>query len=132
IAEAIEAKPGPHYLLCTVMPGPQLSVAVPHTRSLKRRFPDLTVVWGGYFPSMHAEVTLRSGYVDYVVQGQGEYTLVELLDTLERGGALSKVAGIWYRDGETMHRTHPRPLTDPNTLPRFPYHRLPMERYLGR
>src|SRR6185312_14860811 len=70
IAEAIEAKPGPHYLLCTVMPGPQLSVAVPHTRSLKRRFPGLTVVWGGYFPSMQPEVTLRSGYVDYVVLSQ--------------------------------------------------------------
>ncbi len=132
ITETIEAASGPHYLLCTVMPGPQLSMAVPHTRSLKQRFPDLTVVWGGYFPSMHAEVTLRSGYVDYVVQGQGEYTLVELLNTLERGGALSKVAGIWYRDGEVIHHTHPRPLTDPNTLPRFPYHRLPMERYLGR
>ncbi|HVA93212.1 MAG TPA: radical SAM protein [Chloroflexota bacterium] len=131
IAEIIEGGSGPHYLLCTVMPGPQLSHAVPHCRALKRRFPALTVVWGGYFPSMHPEVCLNSGYVDYVVQGQGEHTLVELLEVLERGGALSSVAGIWYREGQMLRHTHPRSLADPNTLPRFPYHRLPMERYLG-
>ncbi|MGH2408835.1 MAG: B12-binding domain-containing radical SAM protein, partial [Chloroflexota bacterium] len=132
IAAIVEANKGPHYLLCTVMPGPQLACAVPHCRALKRRFPNLTVVWGGYFPSMHPEVCLNSGYVDYVVQGQGEHTLLQLLEVLERGGSLNKVLGIWYREGTAIRHTPPRPLADPNTLPRFPYHRLPMERYLGR
>ncbi|HVC83534.1 MAG TPA: cobalamin-dependent protein [Chloroflexota bacterium] len=131
IAEIVEAGQGPHYLLCTVMPGPQMAWAVPHCRALKARFPALTVVWGGYFPSMHPEVCLNSGYVDFIVQGQGEHTLLELLDVVERGGGLSTVLGIWYRDGITLRHTPPRPLADPNTMPRFPYHRLPMERYLG-
>src|SRR5215471_3482287 len=34
----------------TVMPGPQLSQAVPLCRELKERFPRLRIVWGGYFP----------------------------------------------------------------------------------
>src|SRR4051812_39891379 len=38
-------------LAVTVMPGPQLGHAVPHTRALKQRFPNLTTVWGGYFPT---------------------------------------------------------------------------------
>src|SRR5713226_5525678 len=40
----------------TVMPGPQLSHAVPHCRALKARHPNLTVVWGGYFPTQHYDV----------------------------------------------------------------------------
>src|SRR5690606_17017532 len=35
----------------TVMPGPQLVSAVPLARRIKQRYPDLPVVWGGYFPS---------------------------------------------------------------------------------
>jgi hypothetical protein len=132
IAGCIESSPGPHYLLCTVMPGPQLSRAVPHSRSLKQRFPALVVVWGGYFPSMHPEVTLRSGYVDFVVQGQGEQTLLELLTVLEGGGPLREVAGLCYLENDAVRSNRPRVLTDPNTLPRFPYHRLSMDRYLGR
>ena len=131
ISTIVGATPGPHVLLCTVMPGPQLSRAVPHTRALKQRHPHLTTVWGGYFPSMHPEVTLRSGYVDYVVQGQGERTLLELLDVLEHGGSLSQVDGLCYLDQGRIKRNRPRSLTDPNELPRFPYHRFPMERYLG-
>lgn len=132
IAAAIDGFPGPHALLCTVMPGPQLSRAVPHTKALKQRYPGLTTVWGGYFPSMHPEVTLRSGYVDYVVQGQGERTLMELLDVLEHGGALREVDGLCYLDQGTLRRNRPRALSNPNELPWFPYHRLTMERYLGR
>jgi hypothetical protein len=51
---------------------------------------------------------------------------------LEHGGALRDVDGLCYLHDDTMRRTRPRALTDPNELPRFPYHRLPMERYLGR
>ena len=40
-------------LAITVMPGPQLEHATPLCRDLKRRHPDLTIVWGGYFPSQH-------------------------------------------------------------------------------
>ena len=119
-------------LLCTVMPGPQLAEAVPHCRGLRAAYPDLTIVWGGYFPSMHPETTLRSGYVDYIVLGQGEATLLELLAVLAGGGSLAGVDGLCYLEGVAVRRTRPRTLIDPNTLPMFPYHRLRMDRYLGR
>jgi anaerobic magnesium-protoporphyrin IX monomethyl ester cyclase len=132
IGDVIAATATPHLLLCTVMPGPQLSRAVPHSHALKTRYPNLTVVWGGYFPSMHSETSLRSRYVDYVIQGQGERTLLELLTVLERGGSLSDVDGLCYLEDGTFKRNRPRALTDPNELPHFPYHRLRMQRYLGR
>src|SRR6185436_3575671 len=71
----------------TVMPGPQLNRAVPASRRLKAALPGVPIVWGGYFPSQHAETVLRDESVDFVVRGQGEATLVELLDVLRSGGS---------------------------------------------
>src|SRR5215831_3388364 len=42
---------GANILAVTVMPGPQLSDAVRICKVLKAEFPNLTIVWGGYFPS---------------------------------------------------------------------------------
>ena len=66
----------------TVMPGPQLTDAVPLCRELKSRHPNLTIIWGGYFPTQHYDVCLKSGYVDYVVRGHGEVVFQSLIDRL--------------------------------------------------
>ena len=51
---------GVDVLAVTAMPGPQLAQAVPLCRTLKAQFPKLTIVWGGYFPTQHADVCLRA------------------------------------------------------------------------
>src|SRR5262245_49706457 len=71
------------YFGVTVMPGPQLVEAITVTQKLKDQFPNLVVVWGGYFPSLHADVVLNSGFVDHVIRGPGEFAFLELLDKLE-------------------------------------------------
>jgi len=68
---------GADTLAITVMPGPQLADAVPLSRELKARHPDLRIIWGGYFPTQHWDVCLKSGYVDYVVRGHGEVPEVD-------------------------------------------------------
>src|SRR5207245_721451 len=64
-------------LAVTAMPGNQLRSAILDTRSIRACVPGLRVVWGGYFPTLHADVVLRSDLVDAVVRGQGEETFVE-------------------------------------------------------
>ena len=88
------ADPSIRYLLVTVMPGPQLSRAVPHTRAIKARFPHVTIVWGGYFPTSHTDVCLADPAIDYVVRNQGELTILELLEALETGGPLDSIKGL--------------------------------------
>ena len=39
---------GTDVLAVTVMPGPQLSDAAPICKAIKKEFPRLTIVWGGY------------------------------------------------------------------------------------
>jgi radical SAM superfamily enzyme YgiQ (UPF0313 family) len=126
--ESTIAALAPDLLGVTVMPGPQLRTAIPVTKALKRQFPHMTVVWGGYFPSLHTDAVLASGFVDVVVRGQGETTFLEALDKLD---ALDGVPGLAFLSDSEVVRTPLRPLVDPNTLPRLPFHRVEMERYLG-
>jgi len=114
----------------TVMPGPQLNQAVPLTKQVKAKFPDLPIIWGGYFPTQHSEIILKADYVDYTVRSQGELTLIELLDVLEYGGDLSAVNGISYRDGDKIVNTAPRALTPIEKFPMFPYHQVDVPRYM--
>ena len=59
----------------TVMPGPQLHDVVPTCREIKAHHPELTIVWGGYFPTHHFVVCLKADYLDYVVRGPGKLCL---------------------------------------------------------
>ncbi|MCL4303772.1 MAG: B12-binding domain-containing radical SAM protein [Anaerolineae bacterium] len=114
----------------TVMPGPQLNHAVSLTKRVKAALPDLPVIWGGYFPTQHSEIVLESGIVDFAVRSQGELTLLELLDVLEKGGSLAYINGLSYREGDKIIHNAPRALTPLEKFPVFPYHRIPVEKYV--
>ena len=120
------------YLGVTVMPGPQLLQAIPVTQSLKNLFPHLKVIWGGYFPSLHAAAILKSGFVDFVIRGQGELSFLELITALNRNTPVNQIPGLSFLDNGDIVHNPKRPVTDPNTLPRMPYHRVDMKRYIGR
>jgi tRNA A37 methylthiotransferase MiaB len=122
---------GANVLGVTVMPGPQLSNAVPICRALKAEFPKLTIVWGGYFPSLHCDVVMKAPYVDYVFRGHCEYEFAEFLIKTNTGGDFTSLPGLAWRtaDGEVKKNPKP-PLPDINQLPDFPYDRVPMERYM--
>ncbi len=122
------------YLGLTVMPGPQLMHAIPLSRSLKQQFPHLTIIWGGYFSTLHAGTVLKSGYVDYVVRGQGDRTFAELIDTLEsnRASGVGDIQGLSFLSkGEVVHNSLRSP-GDPNLLPPLPYHKVDGNRYVGK
>ncbi|HUP27779.1 MAG TPA: B12-binding domain-containing radical SAM protein, partial [Chloroflexia bacterium] len=130
ILDAIEHDPSIKYLLVTVMPGPQLLRAVPDTRAVKARFPHITVVWGGYFPSSHADVVLADHAIDYAVRSQGEVTILELIDALEHGGSVEGVDGLSYRQDGRIKHNKARKLTDPNEFPVLPYEKANVPAYL--
>jgi len=115
----------------TVMPGPQLQEAVPLARELKRRHPQVAMVWGGYFPSQHWDVCLRSGYVDYVVRGHGELVFKALVQALQGDGRVEDVQGLAYRGADGTPRTNPlAPIPHPGKMPEWNWERVPMERYV--
>jgi anaerobic magnesium-protoporphyrin IX monomethyl ester cyclase len=132
----IQAAPSPSPILAvTVMPGPQLEQAVPLSRELKQRHPHLTIVWGGYFPTQHWDVCLRSDFVDYVVRGHGEYSFLQLLDWLNGRSlplnGLADIPGLAYRDESGTPVTNPlAPIPHPQKLPPWNLDRVPVGKYV--
>jgi radical SAM superfamily enzyme YgiQ (UPF0313 family) len=118
-------------LAVSVMPGPQMVAAMETSREIHRRFPDVPIVWGGYFPSIYTNTALNAPYVDYAVRGQGEDTLLELLSALRGKRGLQDVRGLSFKDASGHYRHNPeRPLKGPQAFPQLPYHRIDAEKYL--
>lgn len=118
-------------LAVTVMPGPQTVGAGASCREIRARFPELPIVWGGYFASNYTAAALNAGYVDYAVRGQGELTLLELLEAIRGHRELKTIAGLSYKDSDGRPRHNPeRPLRSLDDFPWYPYHRVPVEKYL--
>jgi radical SAM superfamily enzyme YgiQ (UPF0313 family) len=114
----------------TVMPGPQLGDAVPTCRALKRMHKDLTVVWGGYFPTQHYEVCLRDPAVDYVIRGHAERPFAQLVDAIARGEDPRGIEGLAYRHPLQLRANPLASIPEPDLLPDYPYERVEIGRYL--
>lgn len=83
--------------------------------------PHIPLVWGGTHPSMMAEQTLESELVDFVIKGEGEQTLLELVRALQEGKSDYKdIKGLgWNHNGKTILNDD-RDFLDIEDLP-FPY-----------
>lgn len=72
---------------------------------------------GGPHPSARPEETL--GFFDYVVIGEGEETLPELIDVLKNNGDVSSVRGIAFNDKNEIVFTERREIIDLDSYPPF-------------
>lgn len=78
------------------------------------------VAMGGYHVSFLDKETLNTGFVDFVVRGEGEDIFSNLLKTLENNGDLSGVDGISYHiDGQFIHNKDAPAPKDLDAIP-FP------------
>jgi radical SAM superfamily enzyme YgiQ (UPF0313 family) len=93
------------------------------------------VVAGGCFFGQVAPEALSTGLIDVVAHGEGEQTIVDLVQALRDSEpeAVAKVNGISYLRGGEVATTRPRDLLpDLDRLPLPAYDLLPMERYGAR
>lgn len=85
---------------------------------------------GGHGPTPEPEYFLRKTGADAIVMGEGEITIVELLDALKNKKALKKIKGIAYKDGDGVTINERRPLIeDIDSIPFPAYELFPMEYY---
>ena len=119
-------------LLVTVMPGPQLAVATPVCRRLKTLYPSLTIVWGGYFPTVHTAAAAKDVACDIVVIGQGEATLPALLDALREKRDPAGLPGVAVWRDDALVKGPGVPAVRPADFGPAPSARLDMDRYAAR
>jgi anaerobic magnesium-protoporphyrin IX monomethyl ester cyclase len=116
----------------TVLTGAPISDALAISRLVKRTRPELTVVWGGWHPSMFARECLAEACVDVTVRGQGEETFAEIVTRLKEGRSLEGCAGCTVRlpDGR-VHDNPARPLAPVERFRAHDYGLIPVERYFA-
>jgi len=120
----------------TVMPGPQLKQAIPFSKLARERFPNIKIIWGGYFASNQSNVVMESGCVDYVVYGPGDKTFPNLLNAIQNNSAVDQINNLIFKNGNQIVKTRKEDLYDQDSLPPLSYEKLnsfySIKKYLGK
>ena len=92
---------------------------------------NIIIVLEGQHPSARPEDCLAKPGIDFVVIGEPENTMFELVDAIEHGTqAFKKIKGIAFIKNKTPIITFPRPvIQDLDSLPYPARHLLPMDAY---
>jgi anaerobic magnesium-protoporphyrin IX monomethyl ester cyclase len=70
--------------------------------AIKAARPDVPIVLGGEHITSMPEFCLLTSKADYLVLGEGEETLLELVDAIERGTPPAELLGVAYREGDDV------------------------------
>lgn len=100
-------------------------------RFVKEVLPNCHVTMGGAHPTGLPEHTLRNPHVDTCIMNEGEETLLELVQKLEKGESYHEVRGIAYRgpDGKAVVNPERLFIQDVDSIPFPSYHLMPVDKY---
>jgi anaerobic magnesium-protoporphyrin IX monomethyl ester cyclase len=106
----------------SMLTGPHIGAAIRVARAVKKLRPELPIILGGWHASLATEQTLREDFVDAIVRGQGELTLLELVQRIAERKDWLGVKGLSFKqDGKIYHEPE-RPVANINELPAPAYH----------
>ncbi len=98
---------------------------------LRELHPHAFLITGGGLVTSVPRLAMDKMPIDAGVLGEGEITVLELADALERGRSLEEVDGLVWRDESGVRFNGPRRnIKDLDTLPLPAWDLLPMEIYL--
>jgi anaerobic magnesium-protoporphyrin IX monomethyl ester cyclase len=114
----------------TALTGTPLKDAFSVSRAIRKRYPALPIVWGGWHPSMFGAECLSEPTVDITVQAQGEDTFTDICERLIAGQSMKGCLGCTWRDEAGRVQVNPaRPLRRLDEFRPHNYDLIPVERY---
>jgi anaerobic magnesium-protoporphyrin IX monomethyl ester cyclase len=78
----------------SVLTGPMIRGAIRMAKAAKKEVPRVPVIFGGWHPSLLPGQTLQETFVDAIVRGQGELTLLEIAENLAAGKSFHGIQGV--------------------------------------
>ncbi len=98
---------------------------------VKKIRPSIVTVVGGSHPTIQPEDMIGNKNVDYVVRGEGEYVMLDLVRALERNRSVKNIKGLTYRgeNGKVIDNQRGEPIMSLDELPFPSRHLLPMDKY---
>jgi radical SAM superfamily enzyme YgiQ (UPF0313 family) len=105
---------------------PTIGSALKTAQISKEACPNAITVLGGYHPTFTYQEVLKNDFVDIVVCGEGEQTMVELVEAVENDKNLRDVNGLATENFKTPSRGI---IEDLDSIPFPARHLLPMDEY---
>ena len=103
----------PLFVGFSVITGNQTRESAVLSKLLKTEKPELPVVWGGVHPTLLPIETVKEYYVDYVVAGEGDETIIDVVKMFEGKIKPQDIKGFCFKDSEGKPVvTAPRPLIE--------------------
>jgi radical SAM superfamily enzyme YgiQ (UPF0313 family) len=100
------------------------------SKRIKERFPLIYIIVGGYHTTSAVEDLINEESIDFACIGEGDYTLVELVQSLEKKHDLSLVKGLVYKQNGAVKINEKRDLrVDMESVPILAYTKLKQYRY---
>ncbi|GAI31596.1 unnamed protein product, partial [marine sediment metagenome] len=92
---------------------------------------EITTIYGGVHATFTAFDTLTNvKEIDCVVKGEGEHTVLGLIDAFKRNKSIAGLTGITYRSDNGIKENPPAQRINPlDSLPNPAYHLLDMNKY---
>lgn len=101
-------------------------------KELKSKKKEIIIVFGGplFFERRFVDEILEEGVVDIVAPGEGELTICELAEFIEKGKDISRCPGLFFKkNGEIANSGERGLIQDLNTLPFLDFTDMPLTNY---
>lgn len=86
-------------------------------RELKKRT-NIPIVVGGIHATSVPDIVIQENFVDYLIAGEGEYPLLELVKHLEGRTKIEDVPSLWYKQNGEVRKTQALPkIADLDEIP---------------
>ena len=104
--------------------------AIELSRTLKERYPESFIVFGGIHSTAVPDEVLAYGHIDVVIRGEAEKTLIDFYRCVKDGKTFAHLDALSYRqNGKIIHNRPGQIISDLNALPTFPYHLFDNKKY---
>ena len=120
----------PEFLGISVMTGIQTKHSAEFCQKIKNKAKNIPIVWGGIHPSLLPEQCLQENYIDYVVIGEGEITIAELVKRLRKGGNFDDIAGLGHKQGKRVVINQPRAFIEDLDDYKLDFNLIDVKKYL--
>lgn len=100
-------------------------------KALRNELPNKIYCAGGVHTTVKPEATLKEFDLDFIVVGEGEDTIVEVCEKLDKNASLSGVQGVMYREnGSIVDNGRRELIKDLDSIPFPARHLIDMQPYL--
>src|SRR3989344_5830786 len=104
----------PLYVGVSVFTGNKTKDSATFSKKIKQRS-SVAVAWGGIHPTLLPHQCINEWYIDFVMHGEGERTIIEFTKEFDKAGKkdYSKILGLGYKDERNRGIVNPpRPMIE--------------------